>query len=73
MEQPVGADPLSDPSPYRERIAQLRTQLGEIQRQLHEQGGEGVLGDRLLERMRPLYDDLVALHGEIEVQQPRQV
>lgn len=67
------AQPLPEPSPYRERIAQLRHELAVLQRQLREQGGDGVLGDRLLERMRPLYDDLVALYAEIEVQQPRQV
>lgn len=64
---------LPEPSPYRERIVQLRQELCALQRQLREHGGDGFLADRLLQRMRPLYDDLVALHAEIEVQQPRQV
>lgn len=62
-----------EPSPYQHRIAQLRHELGEIQQLLRESEGEGVLRERLLDRMRPLYDDLFALHSEIQVEQGRQL
>lgn len=61
------------PTPYGERIAALRADLRAIERQLGDLSGEGILRDRLLDRMRPLYDDLFALLTEIEVGEPRQV
>ncbi|MFO7628462.1 MAG: hypothetical protein R6W06_02890 [Prochlorococcaceae cyanobacterium] len=61
-----------EPSPYQHRIAQLRHELSQIQQLLREFEGEAVLRDRLLDRMRPLYDDLFALHSEIELERGRQ-
>lgn len=60
-------------SPYQERIGELRAQLRVMQRQLVELEAEGFLRDRLLQRMRPLYDDLFALHSEFELGEARKV